>query len=199
MASQPPRSSQTPAGVPSSGSGKYVIVALLLLGVIGGAVAWKLSQSPPPPPVVVIDAAAPPPTNTGRNPDDDVPPPPPVEDAGSDAGKKTVAVGSSNGCNQKCTGGTSPELEQALAFRMRQAHRCYDNALAQDPTLRGKIVVSLKIGTNGSVCSAGIASNEMGSQNVASCVTNQFRNANFPAPKGGCVDLNVPANFVPHQ
>lgn len=202
MASQPPpRSSKAPAGVPSGGSGKYVVVALLLLGVIGGAVVWKLSQKPPEPQVLVIDAAAPPPTFTGRNPEDDVPLPPPVEDAGGDAGRKTVVTqGSSNQCDaKKCSGGSTSELETALSFRTRQAHRCYDNALAQDPTLRGKITLSVRVGSNGQTCSAGIASNEMGSSNVATCVANQFRGATFPAPKGGCVDLNIPINFVPRQ
>ena len=188
-----------PPGVPSGGSAKYVVIAVALLLVIGGAVAWKLSQTPPPPPVVVIDAA-PPPTFTGRNPDDDIPLPPPVEDAGPDAGKKVVVTQSSNGCDvKKCAGSSGPELESALGFRVKQAHRCYDNALAQDPTLRGKVTVAVRVGANGQVCSAGIASNEMSSAQVASCVTGYFRGASFPAPRGGCVDVNIPINFVPRQ
>lgn len=201
MASQAPPPS-SPAGVPSSGSGKYIVIAVVLLGFVGGAVAWKLSQSPPPPPVVYIDAAPPPPVNTGRNPDEDIPLPPPVEDAGSeDAGKKVVATQASNNlCDaKKCSGVSSSELENGLQFRVKQAHRCYDNALAQDPTLRGKVTVAVRIGANGQVCSAGIASNEMGSQSVAQCVAGYFRGANFSSPKGGCVDVNIPINFVPRQ
>ncbi|MBX3259874.1 MAG: AgmX/PglI C-terminal domain-containing protein [Labilithrix sp.] len=199
MASQAPPPS-SPAGVPSSGNGKYVAVAAVLLALIGGAVVWKTSQTPPTPPVVYVDAA-PPPTFTGRNPDDDVPLPPPVEDAGEDAGKKVVVVqGSNNQCDaKKCSGVSSSELENALQFRVKQAHRCYDNALAQDPTLRGKVTVSVRIGANGQVCTAGIASNEMSSQQVAQCVSGYFRGANFPSPKGGCVDVNIPINFVPRQ
>ena len=199
MASKAPPPS-TPAGVPSSGGGKYVVIAVLLLGGIGAAVAVKTCQKPEPPPIVYIDAA-PPVVPSGRNPDDDVPLPPPIEDAGSeeDAGKKTVVTqGSSNQCDvKKCTGSSGSELETALQFRVRQAHRCYDNALAQDPTLRGKVTVAVRIGTNGQVCSAGIASNEMSSQQVAQCVSGYFRGANFPSPKGGCVDVNIPINFVP--
>ncbi|MBX3208627.1 MAG: AgmX/PglI C-terminal domain-containing protein [Labilithrix sp.] len=199
MASKAPPPS-SPAGVPSSGSGKYVVVAVVLLGLIGAVVAWKTSQSPPVPPVIYVDAA-PPPTFTGRNPDDDVPLPPPVEDAGSDAGKKVVVTQvSNNQCDaKKCAGTSSSELETALQFRVKQAHRCYDSALAQDPTLRGKVTVAVRIGANGQVCTAGIASNEMSSQQVAQCVSNSFRNANFPSPKGGCVDVNIPINFVPRQ
>jgi hypothetical protein len=179
------------------------VAAVVLLGLIGAAVAWKMSQKPPPPPVIYVDAAAPPPPPSGRNLDDDVPPPPPVEDAGpEDAGKKTVVSqgASNNQCDvKKCSGVSSSELETALQFRVKQAHRCYDNALAQDPTLRGKVTVSARIGANGQVCNAGIASNEMGSQAVASCVSGYFRGASFPAPRNGCVDVNIPINFVPRQ
>lgn len=200
MASKAPPPSQHPAGIPSSGSGKYVVVAVGLLGVIGAAVAWKMCQKGPPPVVIVVDAA-PPPTYSGRNPEDDIAPPPPIEDAGDDGGKKatsTSSTASNSGCDvKKCSGTSGGELETMLQFRVKQAHRCYDNALAQDPTLRGKITVAVRIGANGQACSAGVASNEMGSQQVASCVTGYFRGASFPAPKGGCVDVNIPINFVP--
>ena len=177
------------------------MLAVVILGGIGAAVAWKTCQTPPPPPVIEVDAA-PPPIPSGRNPEDDIPLPPPVEDAGPDAGKKVVVTqqGSSNQCDaKKCSGSSGSELESALQFRVRQAHRCYDNALAQDPTLRGKVTVAVRVGANGQVCSAGIASNEMSSQQVAQCVTGYFRGANFPSPKGGCVDVNIPINFVPRQ
>jgi hypothetical protein len=158
-----------------------------------------MCQRPPTPPILVIDAA-PPPTFSGRNPDDDVPPPPVIPDAGPDAGKKIIITQSGNQCDaKKCTGQSGSELETALQFRVKQAHRCYDNALAQDPTLRGKVTVAVRIGANGQTCSAGIASNEMSSPQVASCVSGYFRGANFPSPKGGCVDVNIPINFVPRQ
>jgi len=194
-----PKTSLPPAGVPSSG-GKYVVIAIALLGVIGAAVAWRMCQKPPPPTVIVVDAG-PPPILSGRNPEEDIPLPPPVEDAGVDAGKKVVVTQSSpSQCDaRQCTGQNNSELESALSFRVKQSHRCYDNALAQDPTLRGKITVTVRVGANGQVCSAGVASNELGSSSVAQCVTGYFRGANFPSPKGGCVDVNIPINFVPRQ
>ena len=94
---------------------------------------------------------------------------------------------------------SSADLEQALQFRVKQAHRCYDNALAQDATLKGKITVNVRVGSTGSVCNASVVSNEMGSPQVAACVAGYFRGANFPAPKGGCADVNIPINFVPRQ
>ena len=200
-------------GVPSSGGGKYLILALALLGSIAGIVAWKLSRPAPSPQILSVDAAAPlasqspapKAANTGRNLDDEVPLPPPVEDAGpSDgAGKKAPPIGerwSSLQCEvKKCGGSTSPELERALQVRANQSRHCYNTALGQDPTLRGKLSVALRIATNGSVCTASIASNQLGSEQVAQCVANQFRTASFPAPRSGCVDVVVPINMVPRQ
>lgn len=159
-----------------------------------------MCQKPPAPPVIVIDAGTKP-INTGRNLDDDVPLPPPIEDAGpDDAGKKVIITRVDNQCDaKKCVGTTTNELETALQFRVKQAHRCYDNALAQDPTLRGKITMAVRVGANGQVCSANAASNEMSSPNVATCVTGYFRGASMPTPKGGCIDVNIPINFVPRQ
>lgn len=189
-----------PAGVPS-GNGKFIVLALLLLGVIGAIIAWKSCQKPPEPIIIgPPDAGVPP--RPSANIDDDIPPPPAIEDSGADAGKKTVTVvPAGNQCDaKKCGGATNSDVETALAFRAKQAHRCYDNALAQDPTLRGKVSIAVRIGSNGQACSAGVGSNELSSApGVASCVAGYFRGQNFPAPKGGCVDVNIPINFVPRQ
>lgn len=199
MASKPPTPSAPPAGVPSSGNTKYAVIAILLLLLIGGIVAYKMSQDPPaPPPLPVFDAG---PVVTAPNPrDEEVPPPPPVEeDAGAPVKKTGPAVVGSQCDAKRCTGAHSAELEQMLAFRVKQAHRCYDSALTQDPTLRGKMSIAVRIGANGTTCSASVASNEMGSSQVASCVLGYFRGTNFPPPKGGCADVNIPINFVPRQ
>ena len=63
--------------------------------------------------------------------------------------------------------------------------------------LQGKIVVSIRVGPSGQVCSANIASNSVGDPGVASCVLGMFRSGTFPAPEGGCVDAQVPMNFIP--
>jgi hypothetical protein len=191
-------------GVPSGGNGKFILLAVLLVGAIAAIIGWKSCQKPVAP-VIVLAEAGPPPRPT-KNPDDEIPPPPPVEDASvEDAGKKptTIATGGTggSGCDvKKCSGGSTSDIETALAFRAKQSHRCYDNALAQDPTLRGKISVAVRIGANGTTCSAGVASNELASAPaVAACVVSNFRSGTFPAPKGGCIDVNVPINFVPRQ
>jgi hypothetical protein len=187
--------------VPPSGNGKFIVLALLLLGAIGGVIAWKTCQKPTEPVVIGPPDAGPPP-RPSKNIDEDIPPPPAVEDAGADAGTKPPQViFTGNQCDvKKCGGSTNSEVETALSFRAKQAHRCYDNALGQDPTLRGKVSIAVRIGSNGQACSAGVASNELTSApGVANCVAGYFRGQNFPAPRGGCVDVNIPINFVPRQ
>jgi len=182
---------------PTSGNAKYVIVALLLLGGIIGLVVWRNSQKPPEQPVAQIPV--PPPSASSATPPqiDDVPPPPPEE---PDAGPVHHTVSTvASGCEAKsCGGSTTNELEGALAFRAKQAHRCYDSALAVDNTLKGKVQIAVRIGANGAVCSANVASNELATTSVAQCVAGYFRSTgHFPAPKGGCVDAQVPISFVP--
>jgi hypothetical protein len=186
--------------VPPSGNAKYVAIAVLLVGAIIAAVAWKMCQTPPAPPPPPVADAAPPPKPSGRNPDDDIPLPPPVEDAGPDGGKKVTQVWKpDNQCGvPRCTGSSSPELEQALAMRAKQARKpCYDRALEQDQTLRGKVVLSVRVGAMGTTCSASVASNELSNPNVAACAAGLFREVTFPAPRGGCADVHIPINFVP--
>lgn len=202
MASKPPPSSslRPAAGVPS-GNGKFIALAVLLLGIIGAVIAWKSCQKPPEPIVLAPPDAGIPPKPSATI-DEDIPPPAPVEDAAVEAGKKhTTVVFTGNQCDaKKCTGKASSDVEVALAFRAKQSHRCYDNALSQDPTLRGKISIAVRIGSNGQVCSASVASNELtGAPGVANCVAGYFRGQSFPAPKGGCVDVKIPINFVPRQ
>lgn len=185
-----------PAGVPS-GNGKYAVVAVLLLLGIGGFVFWKKSQKAPETTIIMLDAGPPAPTSA-RNLDDDIPLPPPVEDAGPADKPKVTTTKVDTGCGAKtCGGSATSDIETALAFRAKQAHRCYDNALAGDPTLRGKMSVTVRIGNQGQICSANVGQNDLPA--LTNCVLNSFRGQNVPAPRGGCVDVAIPINFVPRQ
>jgi hypothetical protein len=65
--------------------------------------------------------------------------------------------------------------------------------------LQGKLVVGVRLDPSGSVCTTSIAQDGVHSAEVASCVLGMFRGAHFPAPTGGCVDVNVPMSFVPRE
>ena len=182
---------------PTNNNGKYVLALLLLGAGIAGLFALKTctAETAPPPPAPVASTPVPAPTPTLVV--DDLPLPPAVEDSGPSTTKSTASAG--NPCDVKsCNGTTTSELESALAFRAKQAHRCYDAALANDSTLQGRVQLQLRVASNGNVCGADVISNDMGTTTVATCVQNWFRAAgHFPAPRGGCVDAKVPISFVP--
>ena len=190
-----------PQGVPS-GNGKFIGLGLLVVaGVVGVIVYFKACQKPADPVVLTPSASVstppPPPRNTR---DDDIPPPPPTPDAGSDAGTKTNVTYAANPCDAKCTGSTTGDLEAALAQRAQQSKRkCYYPALPTDTTLKGRATISIKVGSNGSACAVSVASNELGNPAVAECTASFYRSGGFPAPKGGCVQVSVPINYVPGQ
>jgi hypothetical protein len=171
-----PPSSRPPAGVPGRGNTKYAIVALLLvLGI--GVTLWLRRTSTPPPTAKPVASVAP--SSAPSNPRlEDIPPPPPPEDSSEakPTGPRIVYVQNA-GCDGKCRGTSPPELGQALQVRASQARRCYNQALAQDSTLKGHVSIAVRVGPSGNVCSAAVASNDMGTPNVANCVANIFRQA----------------------
>jgi hypothetical protein len=193
-----PPSSRPPAGVPGSGgNAKYAIVAaLLVLGM--AALFWRIASnrsSAAPIPSATIAARSAEPSNPKI---EDVPPPPPIEEKPEAGPGPRIIYVQAGGCEGKCVGAATPELGQALQVRGAQARRCYNEALARDPSLRGHVTVAVRVGTVGNVCSVNVTSNDMGTPNVANCAANIFaRSGSLPAPRGGCVDATVPLAFVP--
>jgi hypothetical protein len=58
------------------------------------------------------------------------------------------------------------------------------------------MTVVVNVGSNGSVCSASIANDSVGSPTVSNCVLKQFQGKTFPKPEEGCVTVNIPLNFA---
>lgn len=185
-----------PAGVPTSGNQKYIAVAVVLLLLVGGLVWWKTRSTETPqvsvtPPTVPTQTADP-------HRDDDIPPPIAIPTVTASAAKSAVANGgpASNGCEAKvCKGSAGDDLQSALALRGRQARKCYERELANDPKLAVRMTMSVRIGTNGAACAANVASSD--NPTVSACVANFFRNGGYPGAKGGCAEVNVPLNFIP--
>jgi hypothetical protein len=177
---------------------KYAVVAAALLLAVGALFVWRRASdranapAPPPPAPSVAQSVEPP------NPKmEDIPPPPPVEEKpeGGPVGPRVIYVQQAP-CEAKCTGTATPELEQALRVRASQARRCYNEALSRDPSLRGHLVLDVRVSTAGNVCAVNVQNNDMGSPKVANCAAHILGGASYPAPRGGCVDSTVPLNFV---
>lgn len=126
------------------------------------------------------------------------PPPPPEPTASADPIlEKPIKRGGQVGCAGPCEGSEPPGFQGQLAAKATLARGCYERALRQNPTLQGRMRVSVRVGTTGAVCSAAVSQNELGDAGVASCVAQIFRSATFSAPQGGCIEAQVPIKFAP--
>jgi outer membrane biosynthesis protein TonB len=201
-ASTPPPSSAIPGK--SGGAGPYIGGVLLLAVLIGGLVCWKMKSAPGdnPAPAPIVSMAQPEPQPTPQF----APPPPPKieeEDAGTDAGPKVAGTGkggtpSPTGCGGKCDFASGSALNSALTSTARSAQGCYNRAL-RTSEVSGSLTVSVQVGPNGQVCSAGIVNDSVHSGEISSCVLGRFRGKTFPAPQGGCATVNIPINFTIKQ
>lgn len=170
-----------------------LLVGSLAVWRLGGDDDEKKANVPTEAPTVV----------TQPIPDHVLPPPPPIAsaaDAGTPDTTKKVAVQSTfcPTCGS-CTGTAAANFQSIVRGRAQAAQRCYEKALAQQDSLQGKLNVNLCVGVGGGVCSASIGSDSLGSPLVSQCVLNIFRATTFPSPKNGCVDAQVPLNFVPQK
>jgi hypothetical protein len=187
---------------PKSGSGGFLAAAAIMLLAMGGLIYWKVAGDEVP-----SEPVAPPPTVAAKEPEPELdlppPPPPPVEkDAAADAEPEKQAVKRApvnTGCSGECGGREAPQLRAVLSGKAAQARGCYERALRQNPQLEGRLAVAMRIGLQGQVCSASLVNDGLGDPAVATCVLQNLRSMTYPAPKGGCVDVQVPMNFVPKK
>lgn len=185
----------------SSGSKPFVIAVLLMLLLMGGLIYLKLSGDEEP-----KTTATPAPSATVAEPviDQVIPPPPPPPPSASSAPTVVTKKGApkfDSFCStcSNCQGTEAAGFRGALAGRAALAQRCYEKALGTQEQLTGKLTVGLCVGVGGQVCSAGIEKDTLGSPLVSQCVLNIYRATTFPSPKNGCVQAQVPLNFVPKK
>lgn len=191
----------TPPPPKSGGSGPIIIAAVLMLLLIGGLIVWKVmgSSEPTKPPVAPVASN----TGTGTldEPPPPPPPPPPPEDSAKPDEKGPKKVGSTgpNPCSKECTGTASGALTSALSGRASQSRSCYEKALSSNATLEGTLTIGVRVGPGGQVCGARVVSDGLHDPGVSNCVVARFASSTFPAPQGGCAEVNVPLRFMPKR
>jgi hypothetical protein len=90
-------------------------------------------------------------------------------------------------------------LQSVLRGKAGQARSCYERALTNNSSLSGSVVINVRVGPAGEACSASLGKDTLSDSVVTSCVLQRFRTGPYPKPSGGCVDAEVPINFVPRQ
>ena len=74
---------------------------------------------------------------------------------------------------------------------------CYEQVLKQQSDLKGRIVVKFVISMSGTVQSAAIEQDSVGSTVLAACVLSRVKNLKFPIPEGGSAFMSHPFIFKP--
>ncbi len=82
--------------------------------------------------------------------------------------------------NVSLTGGASGDDHVAASLRPR-FRACANQALAQDPSQQGKLVIVAVIAANGEVTNSNVSNNTGLSGSSAQCMARMVRNAQFPA------------------
>ncbi len=96
------------------------------------------------------------------------------------------------------SGRLPPEVIQRITrqnfgrFRM-----CYEQGLARNPELTGRVTARFVIGRDGSVSSATNGGSDLPDTGVVSCVVRAFYGLSFPRPEGGIVTVVYPIVFSP--
>jgi hypothetical protein len=99
-------------------------------------------------------------------------------------------------CAAKCSGTGTGDLVAFAMQRAAQAKPCYDRALGNDGRLRGSMEVLVRLADTGAVCATRVLKTSMPAD-VNDCVTRVLGGADYPPPKGGCLDVSIPLSFVP--
>lgn len=91
-------------------------------------------------------------------------------------------------------------IRRIVRSRMGLIKACYEQGLAKNPSLTGKVNVKFVIAKDGTVASAANAESTIGDTEVISCAVGVFRRMTFPAPEnGGIVTVTYPILLAPSQ
>ncbi|MDB5219689.1 MAG: putative abductin-like protein, partial [Myxococcaceae bacterium] len=118
---------------------------------------------------------------------------------GSLAGHETVTAGPTGIANVGIAVTSTPiaNADAVVAGLRGRFRSCYQTGLLGDSSMTGKVVVSARVGPNGEVSTADIASISGLSPAVGQCIAGVVRRATFAAPSGGgSSTLQIPVTFV---
>jgi hypothetical protein len=120
--------------------------------------------------------------------------------AASQAAGATTKVkgpqGSANVGGAAVSGGSVSNASAVVAGMAAGFRRCYNKGLQDDPTMKGSVRITAKIGPNGEVLSASPSGGGGLSPGVVSCVVARVQSAQFSPPEGGGATIVIPVTFV---
>ena len=121
---------------------------------------------------------------------------PPFEDGADGGFSQMPDPPSSTG---ECSGSAPRDLQDAIRRRAADVRPCYERALREQPTLEGRLVVAVRIDSQGTVASVSVRENELADIEVAACIEKLFTIAFPVGANGNCVDVHLPIRFAPKK
>lgn len=93
------------------------------------------------------------------------------------------------------SGRMAPEIvRRVIRARQGAIRHCYEQILAADASVQGRVVVRFVIGRDGRVTNVSTGG-ELEHPGLRSCVTRVFRGMEFPQPEGGIITVSYPLVF----
>lgn len=76
-------------------------------------------------------------------------------------------------------------IRRIVRAHINEVRYCYNQGLEQDPALAGRVAVQFKIGAQGKVEEATVASSDLDSEEVSSCIAGAVKRWKFPKARDG--------------
>ena len=97
------------------------------------------------------------------------------------------------GCSTQVNGRLPPEVVQRIVRQNFGRFRaCYENGLAKNPSLEGRVAIKFVIDSDGSVSTSHDGGSDLPDASVVSCVVRAMSTPSFPEPAGGIVTVSYP-------
>jgi TonB family protein len=97
--------------------------------------------------------------------------------------------------NHTPTGGSEPDMESVVESMAADLRRCYEAGLERDPSRRGRVRLTIRVGPGGEVTSVTPSSSGLLPEVVA-CIAARMRAAQFRPPTEGGATVAIPLTFA---
>ncbi|MEB2310669.1 MAG: AgmX/PglI C-terminal domain-containing protein [Sorangiineae bacterium] len=96
------------------------------------------------------------------------------------------------------SGRLPPEvIQRTVRQNFGRFRMCYEQGLARNPNLEGRVAVRFVIGRDGAVSNVANGGSDLPDSGVVSCVVSAYYGLSFPAPEDGIVTVVYPISFSP--
>jgi len=90
------------------------------------------------------------------------------------------------------------DIVQVIEANQTAVVGCYNSELKKNSQLKGKVVMSWRIGLDGKTRKVKVSSSTLKNKAVEDCLLRQLKGAHFPKPDGGMCQIRYPFVFSSH-